>query len=160
MREEPQTKGWTPVQDAKVAASIAMLVAQAIAAPLEPFLRRGFGPRYFGLPALLGLFLVPFWMVLWPGEDPAPIIGFWWLFILMQLLARLESVSPAARRRLIHTRYNGQPRLAAVFRRTPERTLKAAHEPWLAMLAGAVALAFSGPLGSYLIVAGFCLAGR
>lgn len=158
MRDEPQANGWTPIQDARAAAGIAVLAAQTIAAPLEPFLRRGFGPRYFGLPALLGLFLVPFWMVLWPGEDPRPIVGFWWLFILMQLIARLESVGKRARQRPVHTRYNGTPRLSAIFRGTSEHTLKARHEPWLAILAGAAALPFSLPLGSYLIAAGLCLA--
>lgn len=157
-RDEPQPKGWTPVQDAKAAATILMLLAQSMASPLEPFLRRRFGSRYFGVPSVIGLFIVPFWMVFWPGEDPRPVIGFWWLFILMQLIARIECVGLACRGPLVHTRSSGRPRLAAIFRRTPERTLKSTHEPWLAILAGVIALAFSPALGSYLILAGFCLA--
>ncbi len=157
-REEPQPKGWTPIQDAKAAANFLLLAAQSMAAPLEPFLRHHFGSRYFGIPSMLGLFIIPLWMVLWPGEDPRPIMGFWMLFILVQLIARIECVTTAARGRLIHTRYNGRPRLASVFRKTPERTLKSTHEPWLAIVAGALALTFSPPLGSYLIAAGVCLA--
>lgn len=157
-RDEPQPKGFTPIQDAKAAAGIAMLVARSIAAPLEPFLRSRFGSRYFGLPSLIGLFTILFWCVLWPGEDPTPMVWFWWLFIAVQLLARLESIGPAARARPVHTRYNGRPRVASVFRKTPERTLKARHEPWLVIAIGLTVLGLSLPLGSYLIAAGFCLA--
>lgn len=157
-REEPQPKGWTPIQDAKAAANFLMLAAQSLAAPLEPFLRHRFGPRYFGVPSTIGLFIIPMWMLLWPDEDPRPIMGFWLLFILVQLIARIECVGLAARGHLIHTRYNGHPRLAAIFRKVPERTLKSTHEPWLAIFAGVLALTFSAPLGSYLIAAGVCLA--
>lgn len=157
MQEQQQGKGWTPIQDAKVAAHIALLAARALASPLEVMLRTGFGSRYFGLPSLLALFAVPMWMLFWPEHDPRPIIGFWLLFLVMQLRARLETVRMLRRGVFVHTSFNGRSRLAAIFRRMPEVRIKGEIEPWLAVIAGMLALGFSQPLGSYLMVAGFSL---
>ena len=157
MQEQPQPKGWTPIQDAKVAAHIALLVARALAAPIEVILRTGFGSRYFGLPSLLALFGLPMWMVFWPDHDSRPMLGFWLVYLVMQLRARLEIVRMLRRREYVHTRFNGRPRLAAVFKRTTEERIKGNVEPWVAVVAGMFTLGLSLPLGSYLMVAGFAI---
>lgn len=158
MRDQPEPKGWTPIEDAQNAASILMLVAQSLAAPVEVFLRTRFGRRYFGVPATIGLFAVPMWMLFWPAEDPTPILVFWLLYLVMQLRARIESIVLAAKSEPVHTRYNGYPRLARFFRKSDERKIKASAEPMLVIVVGAGMLAVSGPLGSYLITAGVSLA--
>ncbi len=158
MRDQPEPKGWTPIQDAQNAASILMLVAQSLAAPVEVFLRTRFGRRYFGVPAAIGLFAVPMWMLFWPREDPVPILVFWLLYLVMQLRARVESIVLAAKSEPVHTRYNGYPRLARIFKRTDERRIKAGAEPMLVIIVGACMLAVSEPLGSYLITSGVCIA--
>jgi len=58
---------------------------------------------------------------------------------------------------IVHTRFNGVPRLASVLKRTSDDKLKQGIEPMLLMGIGAACLTFSGPLGSYLIAAGFSL---
>lgn len=158
MRDQPERKGWTPIEDAQDAASILMLVAQSLAAPVEVFLRTRFGRRYFGVPAFLGFLAIPMWMLFWPDEDATPIFVFWVLYILMQLRARIESMVMAARGDTVHTRYNGYPRLARIFKRTHEHKLKGGHEPALVVIVGVFMLAVSEPLGSFLMTSGFCLA--
>lgn len=157
MREQPEPKGWTPIEDAQNAASLLVLVAQALAAPSEVFLRTRFGRRYFGVPAFFGFLAVPMWMLFWPRDDATPVLVFWGLYILMQIRARIESMVMVARGDIVHTRYNGHPRLARVFKKTHEHKLKGAHEPALVVIAGVFMLGISEPLGSFLMVSGFCL---
>lgn len=158
MPDQPEPKGWTPIEDSQNAAAFLVLAAQSIAAPVEVFLRTRFGRRYFGVPAAIGFFAVPMWMLLWPGEDATPIFVFWVLYLIMQGRARVESILMSSRGDLVHTRYNGRPRLARVFKRAGERRLKAATEPLLVLAVGVFMLPISEPLGSYLITAGICLA--
>ncbi len=157
MPDQPDPKGWTPIQDAQQAASILVLAAQVMAAPVEVVLRTRFGRRYFGVTAFLGFLAIPMWMLFWPEEDPRPILIFWGLHFVMQLRARIEGIIMVARGDLVHTRYNGWPRLARVFKNTHEHKLKANTEPALVMLIGLCLLPLSAPLGSYLVVSGISL---
>ena len=153
---DQQPKGWTPVEDARKAASILMLATQTLAAPVEVFLRTKFGRNYFGIPSCLALLVIPMWMLLWPGEDPTPILVFWCLFIVMQARARMESLRMVARGEHVHGRYNGWPRLARLFKKSTELKVKE-YEAFLVIGAGVACLSFSPPLGSYLAAAGICL---
>lgn len=157
MPDQPDPKGWTPIQDAQQAASILVLAAQVMAAPIEVILRTRFGRRYFGVPAFLGFLAIPMWMLFWPEEDPRPILIFWGLHFVMQLRARIEGITMVARGELVHTRYNGWPRISRIFKNTHEHKLKSNTEPALVMLIGLCLLPFSAPLGSYLIVSGISL---
>ena len=156
-QDQQQPKGWTPIQDAQNAASFLMLAAQALAAPVEPILRTRFGRCYFGVPAFIGFLAVPMWMLFWPTEDPGPLLTFWAVYIAMQLRARIECVWMAAKGDIVHSRYNGRPRLARLFRRMPEHRIKSAVEPWLVIFTGMLMLGVSKPLGSYLLASGFSL---
>ncbi len=153
---EHEPKGWTPIEDARKAATVLMFAAQTFSAPVEVFLRVKFGRNYFGIPTCLALFAIPMWMLLWPGEDPRPILVFWCLFVLMQARARFESWRMVARGEHVHGRYNGWPRIGRFFPNAPELKLKE-YEGYLVIGAGAACLAFSLPLGSFLALAGICL---
>lgn len=156
-QEQQQQGGFTPFQDARKGASLIIGAAQVAAAPLEPILRKRFGSRYFGVPSALALVVVPMWMFFWPGESPVGIWALWILFVLMQLRARLESARMMARGDVVHTRYNGWPRLAKIFKRMDEQKIKAGLEPLVVFLAGIFLMKLSQPLGSYLMVAAFSL---
>jgi len=156
--DQPDPNNWTPIQDAQNAASLFVLAAQVMAAPVEVILRTRFGRRYHGVPAFLGLLSVPMWMLFWPQEDYTPIFVFWGLVFLMQLRARIESLVMVAKGEIVHTRYNGYPRLARIFKNTNEQKIKGNIEPVLVMIVGAALLAVSEPLGSFLIVSGLSLA--
>lgn len=156
-QEQQQPGGWTPIQDAQKAASWFVLAARVVASPLEVILRKSFGSKYFGIPSAIALFAVPAWTLFWPDESPAGIWALWIVFVLMQLRARLESARMVAKGEVIHTRYNGWPRLAAIFKRMPEQKIKAGLEPVVVFVAGALLMSVSQPLGSYLMVAAFSL---
>ncbi|MCA9281081.1 MAG: hypothetical protein H6812_10675 [Phycisphaeraceae bacterium] len=157
-QQQPEPGGWTPVEDARNAAALLMFAAQVLSAPVEPFLRTRFGVKYFGMPSFFAFLCIPVWMLLWPEKSPAGIVIFWGLFVLMQLRARIESARMMMRGDIVHTRYNGRPRLAAILRRTPEHKIKCDIEPWVVIIAGGLLMAVSPPLGSYLMLSGFCLA--
>lgn len=156
--EQPEPKGWTPIQDARVAATLFLLAAKVLAAPVEVFLRVRFGRNYFGLPSGIALLAVPMWYTLWPGEDANPLMAFWALFIVMQIRARIEGIALVARGDVRHTRFNGEPRLTRIFRKMPQHKIKAGVEPLVTIGVGAALLEFNLPLGSYLIAAGCSLA--
>jgi hypothetical protein len=155
--EQPQPGGFTPFQDVQKAASWFVLAARVVASPVEVILRKNFGSKYFGIPSAIALFAVPAWTLFWPGESPVGMWALWILFVLMQLRARLESVRMVAKGDVVHTRYNGWPRLASVFKRMSEQKIKAGLEPVVVFLVGALLMQVSQPLGSYLMVAAFSL---
>lgn len=156
--DQPEPRGWTPIEDARIAANFLVLAAQVLAAPVEVFLRRRFGRHYFGIPSGIALLAIPMWHLFWPGEDPGPLMAFWVLFIAMQLRARIEGIAMVARGDVRHTRFNGEPRLARVFKKMPQEKIKAKIEPLVVIGIGVMFLEFSPPLGSYLIAAGCSLA--
>lgn len=156
--EQPEPRGWTPIQDARFAANFLVLTAQVLAAPVEVFLRVRFGRHYFGAPSAIALLAIPMWHLFWPGEDPDPLMAFWLLFIVMQLRARIEGIAMVARGDVRHTRFNGEPRLARVFKKMPQEKIKANIEPLVVIGVGVGLLEYSPPLGSYLIAAGCSLA--
>ncbi|QYO62488.1 hypothetical protein [Leptolyngbya sp. 7M] len=156
-QQQEQQAGWTPIQDAKKAANILVFLANAVASPVEVFLRTKFGSNYFGMPSVVALLLVPMWALFWPQESPAGICVFWLLFIAFQLRARIETFRMLARGEHVHTRYNGWPRLARIFKRMPESRIKAGLEPLLVFAVGVLMMPLSQPLGSYLMVAAFAL---
>lgn len=156
-QEQQQPGGWTPIQDAQKAANWLVLAARVVASPLEVILRKNFGSKYFGIPSAVALFAVPAWTLFWPGESPVGIWALWILFVVMQLRARLESARMVAKGEIIHTRYNGWPRLASFFKRMSEQKIKAGLEPVVVFVAGALLMQVSQPLGSYLMVAAFSL---
>ena len=157
MQEQQQQGGWTPIEDAKKTANVLVFIARVLASPVEVILRRRFGSKYFSFPTVGALFAVPMWMLFYPREDPKAIWVFWGLFLVMQARARLESVRMVAKGDIVHTRYNGQPRLSSILKRTSELKIKAVIEPLLVFLAGVFLCSVSLPLGSYLMVAAFCL---
>lgn len=121
-------------------------------------MRTHFGRHYFGVPSAIVLIGLPMWSLLWPEHDPAALLVFWLLFIVMQLRARIESMVMIARGDIVHTRYNGHPRLARLLKRVPQEKIKSHIEPLIAIVLGVALLELSPPLGSYLIAAGCALA--
>lgn len=158
-QQQQQPEGlWTPVQDAKRAFSFLAFASQVLAYPVEVWLRTGMGPQYGGVTALVALFAVPMWSVFFPGESPTGLWLFWLGFLVMQLRARIETTRMIAKGEVIHSRYNGWPRLARAFKSMPESRIKAAIEPLAVFLTALAVMEGSAPLGTYLIAAALALA--
>jgi len=156
--DEQQVKGWTPIEDARNAANIMVFASRVMSAPVEVIIRKRFGSRYFGLPGFVALFAIPMWMMFWPQESATGIAWFWLLFILMQFRARVEAAWMVRRGDIVHTRYNGQPRVARLFKRLGEQEIKGSTEPTIVLVTGLLIFLFNMPLGSYLVVASLALA--
>lgn len=153
----PNDNGWTPIQDARKGAYIGLLVSRIVAAPVEVVIRTRFGSQYFGLAALLGLFMMPAWVLFWPDADVRGLMWFWGLHVLMQFRARFEVFRMLRRNEIVHTRYNGRPRLQRLLRWMTESQVKAIGEPVFVFLCGIFMMPLSEPLGTYLMAAAFCL---
>jgi preprotein translocase subunit Sec61beta len=97
------------------------------------------------------------WMMFWPQENATGIAWFWLLFILMQFRARLEAAWMVRRGDIVHTRYNGQPRVARLIKRLDEQEIKGRIEPSIVLIIGLAVLVIDMPLGSYLVVASLAL---
>ncbi len=126
-------------------------------APVEVLLRTGFGQNYFGLPALFSLLLIPLWGTFFPDCSLTPLFGFWWGYVAMMLVARIDQFRRSSRGEVEHTRYSGLSRLHRLFPRASELVVKGSLEPVLVLIVGFGILAVSPPLGSYLIVAGISM---
>lgn len=133
-------------------ANVFVFVARMFAAPLEAILRRRFGYRYFGMQALMAVVLMPFWMIAWPGHSRIGLMLFWWLTIVRFIRIRIESMRLLRNGVAIHTRYNGWPKLASVFKRSTESAIKAKWEPLFCFILGWVLMSVSEPLGSLVLV--------
>ena len=155
--DEQQVKGWTPIEDARNAANIMVFASRVMTAPVEVIIRKRFGSRYFGLPGFVALFAIPMWMTLWPQESATGIGWFWLLFILMQFRARIEAAWIVRRGDIVHTRYNGRPRVTRLFKRLGEQEIKGRIEPSIVLIIGLAVFVIDRPLGSYLVVASLAL---
>ncbi|MBX3357349.1 MAG: hypothetical protein KF745_02865 [Phycisphaeraceae bacterium] len=125
---------------------------------LEVFLRTGFGPRYFGLQAVAAILLILLFPALWPGHNPVPMLGLLWLYLGMCLLARIDMMARALRRKSAHSRYDGRPRLGRLLPRMDEVAIKAKVEPALGLAVGIGIVFLNAPLGVFLIGGSVCLA--
>jgi hypothetical protein len=144
--------GGTPFQTSTRGAHYVVFAARVLASPLEVCLRRGFGPKYFGLQAVGTLLLFPLWTVFWPRDNPAALYGFWAIVMFCFARARAESTRMVAKGDVVHTRYNGTSRLTRFFKRLPEAKVKGTCEPACGLVAGALLMQLDKPLGSIIVV--------
>jgi hypothetical protein len=135
-----------------------LFICECLAITLTVFLHKRFGRRYGGIPAAIGAVLIFLFAGLGAPHSPIPMLLFLAAYILMLAAARIERVQAEARGELRHSRYNGECRLARFFPKMDEITIKRRVEPALVLVLGLVMVAFSPPLGCYLIVASAALA--
>jgi hypothetical protein len=128
------------------------------ATSLEVFLHRDFGERYLGLNSLGVLLLVPLYTAFWSPHDPRPMMCFLPAFLLMCVVARLGMAKRRFGGLQGHSLYNGWPRFLGAKAKVSERSMKLLHEPLIAGVVGwAVRDSYNAPLGTYLMIGGFCL---
>lgn len=126
-------------------------------APVEAWLRHGFGQNYFGVSALFSLLLIPLWGTFFPDSSLTPLFGFWWGYLAMMLVARIDMFRRWSRGEVEHTRYSGRSRLHRILPRASELAVKGSIEPVFVLILGIGVLTLSEPLGSYLIAAGISM---
>lgn len=127
-------------------------------APVEVWLRKGFGDKYFGTPAVFTVIAIPLFATFFPGSNVVGLLAFWWGYFAMLIHARVEMFRRWRRGEVEHTQYSGYSRLHRFFPRMSEEKMKGVVEPILVTMIGAVCLTFSPPLGAYLILAGWAMA--
>lgn len=156
--QQTQPNGlWTPIEDAKRALSLLAFVSQVLAHPVEVFLRTRFGSQYFGLAALVAFITLPMWSMFFPAESPVAIWALWAAYVVLLLRARMEATRMRVQGERIHSRYNGQSRLAGLLNSMSEARIKAVAEPIAVILTALAVMEGSAAVGSYLIVAGVAL---
>ena len=145
-----------------------VLGIEAVACSVAVFLRRGFGRRYLAGRAAAVVPLLLTYGALWgggrrhadpdPRRDPGPVLLFLAAFLALCVAARVAGV---VRRRRDphdeHSQYDGRPLLGRVVPFLGEAAVKRFVEPPVVFVAGALTVAWSEPLGVYLIGAAACL---
>lgn len=155
--QQGDIKGFTPIEDAKQAANILMMLVQILAAPTEVILRKRFGKKALsGWPPFLALIAIPFWITLCGPEcDPRPMWYFMLLFIAMQFRARVESLVGNYQ---CHSRYSGQSRLQPLLGRFWDEARVKSFEGLLVIVTGLFLIPYNEALGTFLMASGACMA--
>ncbi len=132
------------------------LVGRCYAAFVHAFMRHRFGPKYFGLIEIGGLFVpilfaMTFVTVFPPKASFLPMLAN--VYLVLMIWHRIRGVS-RSKKVLVHSRYNGYPRLCSIFP-FREETAKTIVEPAFLILIGFSVVAFDPMLGAFLIIGGF-----
>ena len=149
---EPQ-RPWTLQDHCRAGANLLGFTANMLYWPVVVWTRSEFGSRYFGFASLFSLIAIPAFVEFFPEASPRPLMGFWWGYVVMLIIARLGILRRRAKGDRQHTLYSGYPRLCRLFPRLAESSAKAVVEPALVRGTGVAMLALAPGLGFYLIVA-------
>jgi hypothetical protein len=158
MNAREPSPGGPSMPDFRSAANIFALILFILAVSTEVFLRKGFGPRYFGLQSALAALAIPFFTIFFPHDDPRPLMWFLMAYLGMCLLCRIGTMACTARGLHCHSRYNGRPLLCRVLPWMSEVAIKRSVEPAVVLVAGLLIAEWNLPLGSYLMLSAFGLA--
>jgi hypothetical protein len=155
MRDQPQQK---PFQELRDNAQVALGIAQAIASMVLFWLHRPgtMGSRYVGIQTVIGfLFLWAYAPFFFPHDSPVAMIWFASITTGLMLLHRICFAFRLGNGYLQHSQYSGTPWFRFV---RSEIRMKSFVEPMLVWAPGTLLLPCSIPLGTYLMLAGVCLA--
>lgn len=156
MPHPPRDNQGNLIDRTRTTMNVLTVVCQALVSSVEVPLHRCFGPRYFGLPSALAFAMIPLFSVFWPAEDCRPLLWYTAFYAVMCGAGRLSTAKPA--RTAVHSRYSGLPRLARFLPWMSEEQIKRQVEPALVFGLGVALLAFSPPLGSYLLTCSLAMA--
>lgn len=141
------------IENMRASAYWLAFIAQTLAVSVEVVLRTRMGSRAIALRGLAAFFLIPLWMVFFPGQEAGPLMWFWCLYVWGCVRQRVGS----AQGDLGHSRYSGESVLRRIFPRCSELKVKGKIEPVFVVVIGLFLLPLNQPLGSFLIAAGIGL---
>lgn len=139
--------------NARATANITMFIARTLGCSVVVFLRRNFGERYLGGPAVCVLVAVPLFVTAWPGHDVRPLMWFMPVYLYACFLHRTVILRRKRRGVVVHSFYGGDSLLRRFFPHVSESTMRRGLEPLSALLAGVFLMPLSEPLGSYIMLA-------
>ena len=137
--------------------NILVAFLHVFATSIQVFLRYDFGKRYLGVQAVLVLFFVPFFTLLFPGYDLRPLLLLWPAYLGVCGIHRVRYLLGFSKTAGGHSFYNGRPLLTHLLPRLAESWIKRFSEPALVVLAGWMVSQVNVPLGAYLSVGGISL---
>jgi hypothetical protein len=155
--QEPQSQSRPPFAELRRNVNVLLGCCQCLSSPLEIWFRRfgSCGELYFGHHAMIGLLIVPFWMIFHPDVSPGPLLDFWALTGLLLVFHRVGRLRRESRGERVHSRFAGASRLQAYGGNLLAQRF---WEPLTAIVAGLLIHDANAALGSYLAVAGVALA--
>lgn len=139
--------------------SKAQLVQIALTSPsvvIDVLAHRSMGPRYFDARIGGAVVMMLAFAGLLAQHDPRPLLWFTLIFLIMNVVRRLETFWANRRDRGVHSKYGGRPLLCRYLPRLSERAVKHYVEPVLFAGLGLLsACSWNAPLGLFLIYAAF-----
>lgn len=133
-------------------AMVALLLT-SVSVTVEVFLRRGMGERSIGVRGFVGFVALFMFGIFFPGENLVPLFVFMCAFAAMCTVQRASALLRRRRGIHEHSRYDGEPRIAALAPTWDELRLKRTGEPIVLAAIGLVTLALNGPLGTWILIA-------
>lgn len=146
------------IDNLRTTSNVLSFITSAFTRTLTVFFHKGHGSQYLGLEAALAVPLILVFAVFWPGHDLQPLMVFLWAYLGACLFARLKMWGAESRGEIIHSRYDGRPRLMSILKTRDELSIKGTTEPAIALAIGFVTLMFNQPLGMFLVLAAFAQA--
>jgi hypothetical protein len=122
----------------------------------QVFLHHTHGRQWPGMRGVYGLLAILFFTVFFPNQDVTPLLDFLVAYIAACAVGRINVVARGGDA-LVHSQYNGRPRIMWLLRFLREGTIKRLVEPLLVLVVGIVTLNLSRPLGAYLVLSGWGL---
>lgn len=133
--------------------NVVAFLLSSISVTVEVFLRRRMGERSIGVRGLVGFVMLFVFGIFFPGENLVPLFLFMWAFAAMCTVQRARALLRRWRGVHGHSRYDGEPRIAALLPNWDELRLKRTGEPVVLAAIGFLALACNRPLGMWLLIA-------
>lgn len=143
--------------DPKKITGLGIILVRGMAVTLEVFLHTGFGVRYIGSQALIGILVIAGWAMLAGPRDEMPLIMFGAAVVVLCGCQRIDAAIRRKRGIREHSRYTGYPWLLPRTMASSESAMKGVLEPMLAGAIGWWIAPLSPPLGTYLMLASVAL---
>ena len=148
---DPQQK--QPLQDVRTGFNIFWHIVSGYATAIVPFIRKDFGTAFFGLNALVAVFVMMLFGAAVRSDD---MLYYMYVWLVLVTIHRLDAFRAYRKGRIIHSRYTGDCWLAEKLSPTSKRkTVQLLIEPALCLAAGVLICPHSPGVGKFLIVGTF-----
>jgi hypothetical protein len=150
---DPQQK--QPLQDVRTGFNIFWHIVSGYATAIVPFIRKDFGTAFFGLNALVAVFVMMLFGAAVRSDD---MLYYMYVWLVLVTIHRLDAFRAYRKGRIIHSRYTGDCWLAEKLSPASKRkTVQLVIEPALCLVVGAMICPYSPGVGKFVIVGAFAV---
>jgi hypothetical protein len=155
MRNQPPQQQRPPFQDVRDGFNILWHLVNGYATGILPFIRKDFGTQFFGINAVVALFVMLLFGAMENSDDMLRYMFVWAVFVAIQ---RLDAARAIRRGKINHSRYVGDSWIASKLApKSKRKTMQMLIEPAICLIAGVLICPHSPGVGKFLIVGCFAV---